>query len=148
VRWRRLSLSALLSGAIGRDVWNVGRQYQYLSGLSEDLDQRGTAVETAKPVGYYGLPGLSGPYYYPNSHFVESASYARLREVAVSWDLGPIGSLGAWNLCVTARNLATFASYHGFDPEVPYWGETGLNGVDAFAYPQMRTVGASLSVRF
>jgi TonB-linked SusC/RagA family outer membrane protein len=170
-RWKRLTVYALLDASIGQDVWNQGRHWSYLDFNSRDQDQRGKTVETAKPIGYYyraappaSAQGLGGLYdiLAPNSHFVEDASYAKLREASVSYHLGPIGGMGDWDVTVLGRNLFTITNYQGFDPEVGIGdvqglggiggannaGTAAINAVDAFTFPNLRTLSIAVTTRF
>lgn len=154
----RFSVFAMLQGVMGRKVWNQGRQLSYLYGTSRETDQEGRSVEAAKPVSYYWRagapegPGIGGLYdvLAPNSWFIESTDYAKLREVAVSFDIGPLFGRGLWTITAVGRNLLTFTGYSGFDPEVPLTGGyTGsINATDAYTFPAQRTIGVSLGARF
>jgi len=129
------------------------------------VDQVGKSVQNAKPIGYYwrtsaadGFGGLGGFYdqLAPNSYSVEDASYAKLRELLVSYHIGPIGHTGDWEISVVGRNLFTLTGYRGFDPEVGLSGGSQLNGagsaainaVDAFTFPNLRTFTVGLSSTF
>jgi TonB-linked SusC/RagA family outer membrane protein len=160
-RWRAISVYALLDAAIGQRVWNEGFHWAHLDFLSHDVDQVGKSVETAKPMGYYyraGNPdnptGLGGFYDIlgPNNFSVEDASYAKLRELSVSYHLGRVGGSGDWDVSASARNLFTITGYRGFDPETGITGGDGasraLNAVDAFSFPNLRTFTVRLSTSF
>ncbi len=159
-RWRAISVYALLDAAIGQRVWNEGFHWAHLDFLSADVDQAGKSVETAKPLGYYyraaapDATGLGGFYDLlgPNNATVEDASYAKLRELSVSYHLGRIGGSGDWDLSASGRNLFTITGYRGFDPEVGIAGGDGasraLNAVDAFVFPNLRTFTVRLSTSF
>jgi TonB-linked SusC/RagA family outer membrane protein len=160
-QYRRLSVFALLQGSVGRKVWNEGRQWAYLDYQTSDGDQLGRTVQQAKPIGYYWRSsppehpaGINGFYQTlaPNSYFVEDASYAKLRELSVSYNLGPIGGWGNWTASLVGRNLFTMSGYHGFDPEVGKPGSTSgsaaINAVDAFNYPNTRSLTFGLSTSF
>jgi len=160
-RWRAISLYALLDAAIGQKVWDEGFHWAHLDFLSSDVDQVGKSVETAKPMGYYyraGNPdnptGLGGFYDIlgPNNFSVEDASYAKLRELSLSYHLGRVGGSGDWDVSVSARNLVTITGYRGFDPETGITGGDGasraLNAVDAFSFPNLRTFAVRLSTSF
>jgi hypothetical protein len=130
VQYRRLSLNVLLDASIGQKVWNEGFHWAHLDFLSHDVDQAGKSVETAKPIGYYyrAAPpdngsGVGGFYDLlgPNNFSVEDASYAKLRELAVSYDIGRVAGAGNWSVTVVGRNLFTITGYRGFDPEVALW---------------------------
>ena len=162
--YKRLSTYALVDASVGRRVYNQGRAWSYLDFLSGDEDQSGKSVETAKPVGYYwrAAPpdngaGVGGLYDIlgPNSHFVEDASFVKLREVMVSYRLGAIAGAGDWSIGVVGRNLVTFTNYKGFDPEVGLTAAAGgiaangvLNAIDAFTFPNPRTLSITLATSF
>ena len=165
VRFKRFSFYALLDASVGQRIWNQGFHWAHLDFLSSDVDQVGKSVETAKPIGYYwrtsrqdGFTGLGGFYdqLLPNNETVEDASYAKLREVLVSYHIGPIARTGDWDISLVGRNLFTITGYRGFDPEVGLSGGTQLNGagsaainaVDAFTFPNLRTFTIGLSSTF
>jgi TonB-linked SusC/RagA family outer membrane protein len=166
---KRLSAYALIDAAIGQRVYNEGRGWSYLDFLEGREDQTGRSVSDAKPVGYYyraGAPDNSGigGYYDilgPNSNMVESASYAKLREVNVGLHIGRVGNVGGdWSLNVIGRNLHTWTNYLGFDPEVGFGSVSGsnstsqgsgsgaINATDSFTFPNLRSFSFSLSSSF
>jgi len=163
-QYKKLSLYALVDAAIGQKVWNQGFHWAHLDFLSSDVDQVGKSVETAKPIGYYwrttitdGFTGMGGYYdvLAPNNATVEDASYAKLRELTLSYRIGRIGGVGDWEISVQGRNLLTLTGYRGFDPEVGIGvsgsgGEANsaaVNAIDAFTFPNTRsfTIRASTS---
>jgi hypothetical protein len=100
----------------------------------------------------------------PNNYSVEKATYAKLRELMVSYHVGQISGVGDWGVSLVARNLFTITKYRGFDPEIgigtfaPQPGLAGgssggqgasgaINAVDAFSFPNARsfTVGVTTS---
>jgi len=161
-QWKRLSVYGLLEGVMGRDVWNQGRHWAHLDYLASRIDQTGKTVETAKPIGYYwraGPPDAAGygGFYDnlgggPNSFFVESTSYAKLRELAVTYRVGPVSGMGDWTMTVVGRNLFTITNYTGFDPEVGDGGglasSAAITGLDAFTFPNTRSFTFGLSTSF
>lgn len=83
--------------------------------------------------------------------FIHDASFTRLREVSVSlaapagW-VRPLGA--AVELSLSGRNLATWTSYGGLDPEVSGLGPVGYPAVELGSLPLPRTWSARLDVRF
>src|SRR6266446_4216145 len=165
VRFKRFSFYALLDASVGQKIWNQGFHWAHLDFLSSDVDQVGKSVEAAKPIGYYwrtsrqdGFTGLGGFYdqLLPNNETAEDASYAKLREVLVSYHICPTARTGDWDISLVGRNLFTLTGYRGFDPEVGLSGGTQLNGagsaainaVDAFTFPNLRTFTIGLSSTF
>lgn len=174
--YKRLSFYALLDGTIGNDVYNQGEGWGLLDFSSAQFDQAKKSVELAKPVGYGWRVGPSegvgiGGFYDvlgPNNYVVEDASYAKIRELTVSYRVGAIRGVGGdWTVGLVGRNLATFTKYSGYDPEVGCGlqqnGTTGcggggsttngtgsglINQVDAFDFPTLRSFTLTLSTRF
>jgi len=161
----KFTLYALIDGSFGRDVWNQGRHWSYLDFLSRDIDQAGKSVETAKPIGYFyragpgpgGNPNGIGGFYDilgPNNRFVEDASFIKLRELQASYQIGRLAGFGDWSVSVVGRNLKTWTDYSGFDPEVGIGSSGGaagngiINAIDAFTFPQLRSVSFVISTTF
>lgn len=159
VQWRRFTVYGLLDASIGHDVWNQGRHWAHLDFLAAEIDQEGKSVETAKPIGYYwragGAAGGLGGFYdilAPNSRMVEDASFAKLRELLVSYNIGPVLGVGNWEVSVVGRNLFTITDYKGFDPEVGIsGGETtsaAISAIDSFTFPGLRSFTFGVSTSF
>lgn len=161
VSFKKFSLYALLDAAIGHQVWNEGFHWAHLDFLSDDVDQAGKPVTSAKPIGYYwrapaadGFTGTGGFYDVlgPNSQTVEDASYAKLRELTVGYRFGQIAGFGDWELSIVGRNLLTITGYRGFDPETGRTGgdagSSAVNAVDAFQFPNLRTFTVRLASTF
>lgn len=161
--WKRLTVYALLDASIGQEVWNQGRHWSLGDLMTSDVDQDPNDLAGAKPLGYYwragpglgGHPaGLGGLYdvLAPNRATVEDASFAKMRELQVSYRVGRIGGTGDWTVGVVGRNLFTITGYSGFDPEVGLAGgqlsSAVLNAIDRFGFPNMRTVTFQLRSSF
>jgi hypothetical protein len=159
-QWKRLSLYALLDGTFGHEINNQGEGWGLLDFNSGYFDQAGKSVETAKPVGYGwrvgGAEGAGVGGFYdvlgPNNYNVEDGSFAKLREVSLTYRVGAVRGVGDWSVGFVGRNLLTFTNYSGYDPETGVNGgqaSSGLiNQVDAFDFPTLRTYTLSLSTRF
>jgi hypothetical protein len=164
ITYKRLSLYGLLDGTVGHSVYNQGEGWGILDFSSSYFDAANQTVQTAVPLGYEwrGGPsestGIGGLYDVlgPNNYVLEKASFAKIREVSVSYKLGPVGKVGDWTVGVIGRNLKTFTNYTGLDPEVGSNGGSTtvgsgsglINQVDAFGFPTLRSFTISLSTRF
>jgi TonB-linked SusC/RagA family outer membrane protein len=162
--FRGVSLYGLFEGAFGQSVWNQARHWSYLDFLSDDLDQRHKSVQTAKPIGYFyragpadNASGIGGFYdiLAPSNYQVEDASFIKLRELSASYNIGRVGVIGGdWTVTLVGRNLLTWTDYTGWDPEVGIGrsgGEAGsglVNAIDAFSFPQLRTLSFALQTSF
>ena len=83
--------------------------------------------------------------------FIHDASFTRLREVSVSLSApaGWVRPLGAAvELSLSGRNLATWTSYGGLDPEVNGLGPVAYPAIELGSLPLPRTWTARLDVRF
>ena len=101
---------------------------------------------------YYSGPG-SG-FTGPSEEFVEDASWTRLREVTLSYDLTSdklkeMTKISAAKLTFTGRNLLLFTDYSGNDPDQSLNGP-GNNGfgLDYFQNPSTRTYQFTLNLTF
>ena len=158
--YKKLSLYALLDGTIGHKIQNQGEGWGLLDLASDYFDQGSKTVETAKPLGYGWRVGPgegagSGGFYDqlgPNNYNTENGSYAKFREVSLTYQLGKVAGVGDWTISAIGRNLFTFTKYSGNDPEVGVsGGQAGsglINQVDAFDFPTLRTYTISISSRF
>jgi len=161
ITYKRLTFYGLLDGTIGNHINNQGEGWGLLDFASNYFDQANKSVETAKPVGYGWRAGApegagDGGFYDllgPNNYNTEDGSYAKIRELSVTYRIGRVRGLGGdWTLGVIGRNVFTFTHYSGYDPEVGVDGGNAgsglINQVDAFSYPTLRTYTVSLSTRF
>ncbi len=88
--------------------------------------------------------------------FLERGSFAKLREVTLSYALNSAltqalfrGAAHDVRLEVSGRNLKTWTPYRGLDPEVSNFGNAPLNRVwDLAPYPPSRQFFASLAINF
>lgn len=85
-----------------------------------------------------------------NSRAVQDASYIRLQNVTLTYDLPSslLGDLtGAASVYVSGQNLVTFTDYSGYNPDVSVRGSSNFL-VDMSAYPLARIITAGMSLRF
>lgn len=152
-RFKSFQVYALIDGVQGGDIYNFTKQWMYQDGRHGSLDQSTRPLDERRPFQFYSGGLYNG--LVANSHFVEDGSYARLRELSVSYNFGPtllsrIG-LGAFSqgmkLSVVGRNLLTWTKYSGFDPEATSGNDFNFR-IDGFRYPNFRTVTAMIDVTF
>jgi TonB-linked SusC/RagA family outer membrane protein len=162
--WKRLSLYGLVTASMGQRIWNQGYAWSLGDFMTAEQDQNSKTPETAKPLGYYfrapantigGNPNGVGGFYdvlAANGYTTFDASYAKLREVSVSYRVGGVAGIGNWTVGLVGRNLLTFTNYTGFDPETGLsggnLGSPILNGVDRYAFPNLRTFTISVGSTF
>jgi hypothetical protein len=84
--------------------------------------------------------------------FIEDASFAKLREVALTVMVPTryVTRAGVQGLSITfaGRNLHTWTKYTGLDPEVNFNGQTGFTTGDAATLPPNRLFQIRLDANF
>ena len=134
---RRLRLTAFAHWKKGGDVINLTQLLADLLGTSPDfdLDDDGDGIPNIeqRPAGA--------------AAFVQNASYFRLREVRVDYDVAPsafgpfAGTLRSVRLGVSATNLLTITPYKSYDPEVSNFGSQPVaSGVEVAPFPSSRNL--------
>lgn len=158
-RYKGFTLYMLWGAQIGGDVYNFTKQWGYRDGRNADQDQRGKQEGMKKSTTYYEVLYDATA---KNNHFVEDATYLKLRELSVGYTFNRqqlsrvFGNvLHSVSASIIGRNLLTFSNYSGFDPEVGssefqsnVGGDATLYRVDDFNYPALRTVRAKLEFQF
>jgi hypothetical protein len=161
LRFGRLAVYSLLDATIGHSIRNAPKGMAGLDFQSSNFDQAGRSVETAKPLGYswragpgeaIGTGGLydTGPF--TTNYNVESGSFAKLRELSLTYRIGAVAGAGDWTVGAVGRNLFTLTSFTGTDPELgdpSNSSGSGLIGqVGGFDFPTLRTFTFSVSTKF
>ncbi len=130
---RRVSLTLFGQWKKGGDVINLTELLSDLSGTSPDFDENAAARLAA--LGTSARP------------FVQDASYFRLREVGLYYDLPPTlfspvqGALQSVRVGVSGNNLFTITPYKSYDPEVSNFGNQPVaSGVEVTPFPASRSV--------
>jgi TonB-linked SusC/RagA family outer membrane protein len=156
LRWKGITISAVLEAQIGGDIYNNTRQWGLRDLRLGEADQFDKPDELKKPGLYYTtLYDVNSV----NSHFVEDATHFKLRELAVAYTFNREalsglfgGFLEKLSIGVAGRNLLTFTDYKGYDPEV---GDTGftlgsavVGRFDGFGYPNFRTLTGVIEFEF
>jgi len=130
------TFSALLDWQQGSDVINLTR-FLYDGGGNSPDTEAAAARRAERRAGTY-------PY-------IEDASFVKLRELSVSYDLPKryatqLGPLKTLQLSLTGRNLLTFTHYSGLDPEVSNFGGQPIGrNYDVAPYPPSRSFWFSVS---
>ncbi len=139
--YKKLSFNFLFDGALGQDVFNADRRTRQGVGIGDISEKE---IKGELPRGYIFAV------YNTEEYRVEDASYIKLREVSLSYELP---SLARWmksmTVSLTGRNLVSFDSYDGYDPETNAGGNSAvLRGIDFGNVPIPRTYQLSLRASF
>ena len=144
LRWHDFDLSASFAGSYGNKLYNALQRRLELTGDSYNVLT--TVKDSWTPTNASNtLPLASNarPFGYIDSRYVQSASYLKLRNLTVGYDL-KIKELKKVRIegirfYATASNLFTITPYKGYDPEVS-------SGTDSGAYPSSRTFTFGVNV--
>jgi len=136
-----LELYFLFDWKQGGDKYNQTKQYLYFNWRHQDQ-------EAFSASGHHPEFSVAANSLYNGnnfaSHFVEDATYLKLRELSLSYTL-PSSRLGMgkWfddaKISLIGRNLFTVTNYTGWDPEGAW---------EQFPYPLYRTISGKLRLRF
>ncbi len=137
----KLTFSALLDAVSGVEIFNADKRTRNNVGVGDlaEAELLGT-----KPRGY--IAAVAGI----EEYRIDDASFIKLREVALSYDLGNIIK-GVSNLQVmlTGRNLYSKDNYFGYDPETSSGGQSSvLRGIDFGNVPIPRSYQVTLKANF
>ncbi len=168
-QWKSLSASATLVWAKGGHIYNNTRRAALQRNSFTDalFDQSGKPDPGScpaladDPLCPYKTGRKPSTYYTAflssDAFFFETASYVKLRELAVNWELPkrlvarmPVGDIRTARLGIVGRNLWTKTRYTGYDPDVAVdpAGTPFLNRRDNWSYPPYRTFTAMLELGF
>lgn len=171
--WKDLSLSFLIDGRCGGDVYNQTGRSLFSNGQSWYLAKYrnreavfngvvangdGTYRPNTTPV-IIDQQFVNNYFYNVASNFIEDGSYIRLSYVTLSYDFGKLmKKLGSSNpikglkCSLTGRNLFLWTKYTGVDPQImPSGGNkygTGSMGIDNYSVPSLRSFNFNVNVTF
>ena len=144
LRYRHFDLSASFAGSYGNKLYNALQRRLELTGDSYNVLTTVNDAWTPQNGGNtLPLASNARPFGYIDSRYVQSASYLKLRNLTVGYNL-KIKELKnvrieAVRIYATASNLLTITPYNGYDPEVS-------SGTDSGAYPASRTFTFGVNV--
>jgi TonB-linked SusC/RagA family outer membrane protein len=142
----RLSLHFLFDWQKGSSILNLTKLLYDLGSVSPDFAD--PIAGSAQTVGQRRLAGFG----VVTSNYVESASFLKLREVTVSYDLTGRGTRGIFGsrsarISLSARNLFTVSDYTGLDPEVSNFGNQAIfRNIDVAPFPPSRSFWLSIDL--
>jgi TonB-linked SusC/RagA family outer membrane protein len=150
LRWKRLTLDAVLTFSYGNDVYNAVRaSVESMTGNENQTVAIGRrwsyeGHETSIPRAAWGDPMGNARF---SDRWIEDGSFIRLKSVSLSYDI-PLraGFVNGVQVYVTGNNLLTFTSYLGYDPEFSAMQSPLYYGIDLGFAPQPRAVMVGIKV--
>jgi len=139
------TLYGLLDGRWGHKLDNSTEQFRCLFAICKGLNLPSTSLAdqaAADAAAFYGL----------ETGFFQNAGFLKLRELSLRYSAPAswAAHLGASSLSFTlaGRNLVTWTSYKGPDPEVSQAGQFNFSVADFLTQPPVRSVIARINVTF
>lgn len=148
--YKGLSMDAQFIGVFDVERFNFNRA-RGENIFWEAAEDRWTAVNTDTDIARANAWSNTQYGSFVNDIFVEDASYIRLQNITLSYDLSRIGifdKMKNLTLSATAQNVFTLTNYQGFNPEASTGGSNAKLGIDSNAYPQSRNYLVSLTMKF
>lgn len=153
IRIKGFGVYALFDGQQGGDVYNFTKQWMFQDFRHGDADQAGKPQDQKVAMNFFSAGLYNG--LVASNYFVEDGSYVKLRELSVSYTLGEtmLRTTGlsrvarSVKLALIGRNLYTWTSYTGFDPEVTSGSDFNFR-IDGFRYPNFRTLTGQIELGF
>lgn len=149
--WKGLSLSVLLQGSYGNDIYNVSRMDN--EGMFDGRNQSTTVLRRWRIPGQITDVPKAGFDQRNSTYYIEDGSYLRVKSITLSYDV-PALALRKMHLTrlmpyISFTNLLTWTGYKGRDPEVNQYGDSGtVQGLDWGTYPLNRSFVMGLKVEF
>jgi TonB-linked SusC/RagA family outer membrane protein len=152
--YKNFRLSFLIDGRFGGQVVSLTQavldQYGVSAASGQARDNGGVVVNGKKvdAKAYYSLVGGRNAV---ASEYVYSATNIRLRELVFSYTLpgsylhNKVKNIG---FSAIARNLWMIKDNAPFDPDVALSTANGLQGLDVFNLPSLRSIGFKISAQF
>lgn len=140
VTFNKLNLRVQLDAVQGGDVFNADFRTRQGVGSGKFAEQEHNGI----------LPrGWINNVYQVEEWRVHDGSFVKLREVSLSYNVGSIRGVKDLTLTFSGRNLISWDSYDGYDPEVNAAGQsTILRGIDFGSTPIPRTFSFTVAAKF
>jgi len=157
IRYKQFDLNFFIQFSYGNDIFNATRIFTEAMTFADENQSNEILRRWKQPGDITDMPRADADNINANnrisSRFVEDGSYARLKNLTLSYTLDKkiverIGMKSA-RIYVSGANLFTITNYSGMDPEVNYRGDNNLlRATDFFTYPQARTytIGINLGL--
>ena len=147
---KSVRLTATLDHRGGQKLFNLTHYFRAVSiGNAEEVHMptvANQADQAADVAARFAAPFTS------YAGFIENASFTKLREVAVTFTLpqqiAARANAASVNLTLAGRNLHTWTSYTGLDPELNTNNQANFNTTDFLTAPQVRYFTARLAFAF
>lgn len=162
--WKGFDLAVLIQGVAGVEVFNGAKSfsqnffgdYNTTSDVFGNSFFAGNGLTDQPRIGFTNSSGNyvrdpNGNYSQPSSYFVEDASFMRLANLQLGYNLPAewmsAARMTSARIYLMGQNLLTLTGYSGLDPEIA--GGPTNRGIDnIFIYPRTRLLSAGVDFNF
>ncbi|MBR4809860.1 MAG: TonB-dependent receptor [Bacteroidales bacterium] len=152
LKWKGLSLSFLITGSYGNDIYNVSKVD--MIGMHNAANQLKDAIYRWRVPGMEtDIPKAGEAYNVKSSTmWVEDGSYLKVKNITLSYDIPSklLRKIGIARIqpYVTLANMFTLTKYTGYDPEMSQYSSATNMGIDYGTYPNVKTATFGVNVDF
>jgi hypothetical protein len=156
--YQNFDLSIFLQGSVGNhllNMTNMNLEWEHTTDALKRWTTSNTNTNIPRNGFYYSKYGG-----YINDHFIENASYVRLKNITLGYTVPFKKVISSCRFYVSAENLLTLTGYSGWDPEVDTKAyEASKNGggiqsanagagLDFNSYPSMHSYTFGVNITF
>jgi len=139
--YKNLSVDFIWYGVIGVNKYNATHAATFASGTNREINQ---LIDN-------NIKAITNPIFYQSSFFVENASFARLKQLTISYQLPKkFFDKMTTKFSLSFENLITITKYKGYDPEAAIYTDNNFsdNAIDKGAFPNPKAIYASITLKF
>lgn len=141
--YKGIDLYISLQGSEGNEVYNLLRRY--LERPNDSYNMSAVLLNSwTEENPSNTIPGINSPLYsWLDSRYVEDASYVKIKNITIGYNL-PLKSRKLplnFRISASVQNLYTLTRYKGYDPEVG-------GGIDLGIYPSSRDILLGAGINF
>jgi TonB-linked SusC/RagA family outer membrane protein len=153
-----MKLSALVQHRGGNYIYNQTEEFRCttsaFANCREDNDPTAPLVDQAAVIAYQETVASGAP---SHAGFIQKGDFTKLREISATYTFPQLVSnrlrLRSSAITLAGRNLATWTSYRGADPEIQYqqqsaYGNTNFGAIDFLTQAPFRQVVMRLDLGF
>ena len=159
VQYKNVDLSLTVDGQVGGKVINAAARAYTLNRWDDNvlaesgLNRWRSADNPGNGLSHKAGTANLGTNIGPNTRYLYSASYLRIRSLSLGYTLPQKWSdaigISSLRASVNVQNLWTFDDYSGYSVEANYEGNSATNnGVDFGSYPPSRVITFGLNLNF
>lgn len=155
ISYKNISLNFFIQGVYGNQIVNFNKfSLESFDGNQNNSTAALNRWTPTNPSNEFPRANVSPRVNTLSDHQVEDASYLRLKNITLSYDLAKIMSrrnikMSTFSFFVSAKNLITITKYSGYDPEVNRFIKNPRSfGADFGSYPSTKIFSTGLNVVF